>query len=407
MMRCLECDIELPQVDNPHLLACSGLTLQEYAIRHHLPLDLLIDREELNREDPVAAYPRPAGHPSERARALLRALAWAGLLREEGLFTVVPGEVRRLDLLLWDLDLLRELGFRFRQEYSYADATHRVVARNRLKVPSAHLRQSPDLHLCAVPPPDFRTTLAAFIAHVGELQAAYLFLQFPRSACGQAVAAELRPRGVVLTALEAADHPGGILLRTLTRADTDRLLDWLSDDLAQIPGASERFRQATPEVTVAKELVFDSAHFITDHPAKCSNLHGGRYVLHVKVRGRIDPVTGCVVDYGYLKRVVNRKVIDRFDHHNLNFAAPELAWRSSTEMLCIYIWEQLIDYLPGLVELELYETTQSWCTYRGPALETFQRKGSDPLMTHFAGDVGRSPLRDLLRPPALEVAVRG
>jgi hypothetical protein len=117
-MRCLECDIELAQIDTPHLLACSGLTLQEYAIRHHLPLDLLIDREELNREDRVADYPRPGGHPSERARVLLRALAWAGLLREEGHFTVVPGEVRRLDLLLWDLHLLRELGFRFRQEYS-------------------------------------------------------------------------------------------------------------------------------------------------------------------------------------------------------------------------------------------------------------------------------------------------
>jgi hypothetical protein len=73
-------------------------------------------------------------------------------------------------------------------------------------------------------------------------------------------------------------------------------------------------------------------------------------------------------------------------------------------MLCVYIWEQLIDYLPGLAELELYETTQSWCRYRGPSLEAFRDQGSDALLTFFQGDLGRSPLRDWIRPaPRLEV----
>ncbi|MGA7980361.1 MAG: 6-carboxytetrahydropterin synthase [Chromatiaceae bacterium] len=406
-MQCLECSAELSRIDNRHLLSCSGLTVQEYAIRHHLPLDLLVDRAELNREDSLADYPPPGRHPSERTRALLRALTWGGLVREEGAFAVVPGEVRRLDLLLWDLDSLQELGFRFRQEYSYSDASHRVVARNLLKVPRDHLRQSREMRLCAVPPPDFLLSLAVLVAHVGELQAGYLFLQFPQAPYGRAVAAELWPHGVLLKELDAADHQEGVLLRTLTLKDTDRLLDLLADRLAEIPGALERFRQVTPKVTVSKELVFDSAHFITDHPAKCSNLHGGRYALHVKVKGRVDPVTACVVDYGYLKRVVNRRVIERFDHHHLNYAASELAWRSSTEMLCVYIWEQLIDYLPGLSELQLYETTQSWCSYCGPTLEVFQREGSDHLMTHFRNDLGQSPWRDLIRPLALEAVSQG
>jgi hypothetical protein len=76
-------------------------------------------------------------------------------------------------------------------------------------------------------------------------------------------------------------------------------------------------------------------------------------------------------------------------------------------MLCVYIWEQLIDYLPGLSELQLYETTQSWCSYCGPTLEAFQREGSDPLMTHFRNDLGQSPWRDLIRPRALEVVSQG
>ncbi|MEJ2593398.1 MAG: 6-carboxytetrahydropterin synthase [Candidatus Thiodiazotropha sp.] len=405
-MQCLECGKTLDNLDNAHLLDCCSLTLQEYAIRHHLPLDLLIGREQLNRDDPVAAYAPAQGVPSEQARAVFRGLKWGGLVKREGEFTLVPGEIRRLDLLLWDLQWLREYGFRFRQEYRYADATHRVVALNRLKVPSAHLAQSAEAHLSPVPPPDFVRSLAVLIAHVGELQAGYLFLQFPYRADGESVLTEAARHGIRFRELDAADHADGLLLRTLTRADAGHLLALVREPLSEMPGAVERFEQNTPMVTVSKELVFDAAHFITDHPAKCSNLHGGRYLLHVKVKDRIDPVTGCVVDYGYLKRVAGRRVIERFDHHNLNYAAPELAWRSSTEMLCVFIWEQLIEYLPGLVELQLFETTQSWCNYSGPTLEAYQQTGSDRLMTHFLDrKLGQSPLRNQIRqqPPALEV----
>ncbi|MET0054909.1 MAG: hypothetical protein ABW108_08870, partial [Candidatus Thiodiazotropha sp. 6PLUC10] len=59
-----------------------------------------------------------------------------------------------------------------------------------------------------------------------------------------------------------------------------------------------------------------------------------------------------------------------------------------------------------LIELELYETPQSWCNYTGPSLESFQLQGSDRLMTHFLDErLGRSSLRNLIKEktPALEV----
>ncbi len=208
-MRCLECDTAITTLDNGHLLDCCGLTLQEYALRHRLPLELVVDRSELNLEDDVADYPVPAGHPSERARAVLRGLSWGGLLRDEGPFVLVPGEVRRLDLLLWDLQWLREYGFRFRQEYRYSDAAHRVVALNRLKTSKAYLEPSGAMRLSPIPPPDFLLSLAVLVAHVGEFQAGYLYLQFPSAAQGRSVALELARHAVAAQGAGCGGSPRG------------------------------------------------------------------------------------------------------------------------------------------------------------------------------------------------------
>lgn len=396
-MRCLECGSERERLTNGHLLACCGLTVHEYALRHHLPLDLILGPEQVNLKDPVSSYPRPQAQPSQPARALMRGLDWAGLLTVEDGFSVVPGEVRRLDLLLWALQWLGEYGYQFRQEYHYADDSHRVVARNRLKAPLACVAGAGGADPGSLPEADVLDGLAAMVAHAGEVHSAYLFLDFARIPVAEAVAAVLyRQHGIGLEALDLSAHPEGRLYRCRRREDSRRLLGLLNARLSEIPGARERLSLPGPEASVVKELVFDAAHFITDHPAKCSNLHGGRYRLQVEISDRIDPVTGCVVDYGYLKRVATRCVVDRFDHHTLNYAAPELAWRSSTELLCVYIWERLIPYLPGLSELKLYETTQSWCRYSGPDLEAFQSSGGDPILRHFQDPgLGRMPWRRL------------
>ncbi len=390
-MRCLECNGDVALLENEHLLACSGLTLHEYAIRHHLPLDLLLQPDQIGsvfEAPPVAAA---NGMPDETARATLQGLRWAGLVREpvheparqQASDVRIPGEIRRLDLLLWDLERLADYGFRFRQAYDYDGDAHRVVARSYLQAPVGHLRVRTRQGLLAAPepPPPFIDALAVFVGHSAELQADYLLMPFADAADAGAVREQLaRNHGIDCVMLDDGERAGSGLLRTRTPEHTAALFALLEPYLRAMPGVWERFHRPMPTATVTKELVFDSAHFITDHPAKCSNLHGGRYLLQVQVTGRVDPVTGCVIDYGYLKRVVSRRVIERFDHHTLNYAAPELAWRSSTEMVCVYVWEQLIDYLPALSGLRLYETTQSWCDYRGPTLAEHQASGSHPLL---------------------------
>jgi 6-pyruvoyl tetrahydropterin synthase/QueD family protein len=397
-MRCLECEATVTELDNEHLFACCGLTLQEYALRHALPLDLLVTPDRIVTALPQSELPLlPVAVPDEMARAVLAGLRLAGKVHDAGPVCQVDGEISWLDLLFWDLAQLTSYGFQFRQEYHYAPGTHRVVAKNRLVT---HKRNLVGPWLPArVPPPEQRLKYATYIAHAAELHAGYLFLPFAASDEADAAAEYLsRELNVDTRALNHDAANAALLLRSQTRADTTRLLDSLRDELEAMPGVWARFHPDTPEVTVNKEVVFDSAHFLTDHPAKCSNLHGGRYVLQVKVRGQIDPSTGCVLDYGYLKRVVNARVVERFDHHTLNYAATELAWRSTTEMLSVYIWEQLIDFLPEMVELTLYETPQSWCQYSGPDLATWQLQGSQALLHRFTDPgLGQSPWRQGLR----------
>src|SRR3984885_12444768 len=58
---------------------------------------------------------------------------------------------------------------------------------------------------------------------------------------------------------------------------------------------------------------------------KCANRngHGHNYSLEVTVEGEVDPVSGFVVDLKELKEVINRQVVDVYDHRHLNLEVPE------------------------------------------------------------------------------------
>lgn len=394
-MQCIECNKELGnQISNEHLYACCGLTLQEYALRHHLPLDLLLNSDQINQQDDVGLYAKTNSNANQQVQDVLSGLHDSGAIQTEGEFTFITLGIRRLEQLLWYQNVLQAVGFQFRQEYFYENDSHRVVARNALKIPTAYLPP----RIVSNSGESFLLQLAIVVAQIGELHAGYLFLDLPSRQVAERIEAELaNNQQIRLKPLSATEHAAGLLLRCETLEDTTRLLALLEEYLKDIPNAKERFFDQHEEALVAKELVFDSAHFITDHPGKCVNLHGGRYTMNVKVKDHIDPLTGFVLDYGYLKRITKDKIINRLDHHNLNYVSSELSWRSSTELLSIFIWQTLIEYLPGLSELQIYETSQSHCCYVGPSLDELQKQGGSSLLQYFASDeLGQSQLRNLL-----------
>lgn len=136
-----------------------------------------------------------------------------------------------------------------------------------------------------------------------------------------------------------------------------------------LPLFSYKLGKTVPQVSVCKSVEFDSSHWLEDYPGKCNRLHGGRYKLLVEVRGPINPVTGMVMDFTFLKKVLKERVIKLFDHKCINLVAAELRWRSTTEVMLLFLWANLVDFIPGLSKLTLYETPDSFASFECPPLD--------------------------------------
>ncbi len=110
---------------------------------------------------------------------------------------------------------------------------------------------------------------------------------------------------------------------------------------------------------LSKEFKFDSAHYLKDYHGKCERLHGHTYRMLVTIEGPVQ-ANGLVMDFVEIKRIVKEKIIEKFDHANIN----DFLEHSTAENMCIYAWEQLKDDLP-LVEIRIWETDTSCAIYEG------------------------------------------
>jgi len=103
----------------------------------------------------------------------------------------------------------------------------------------------------------------------------------------------------------------------------------------------------------------------------CNNPHGHghNYELEVTVGGEMDDRTGMIVDIDALDEIVNREVIERYDHRNLNAELPEFADKNPTsEALLQEIWNRLKPTVPAeLVRVVLRETPRNVFEYTGDA----------------------------------------
>jgi 6-pyruvoyltetrahydropterin/6-carboxytetrahydropterin synthase len=133
-------------------------------------------------------------------------------------------------------------------------------------------------------------------------------------------------------------------------------------------------------VLLTRKAEFSSAHYYYVESwsqqenekvfGKCANRngHGHNYTLEVTVAGEIDPVSGFVVDLKALKDVIEREVIQAYDHRHLNLEVPE--FRSTvptTENIAIAIWRRLEPKIAGarLHRVRVYEMPDLFADYCG------------------------------------------
>ena len=133
-------------------------------------------------------------------------------------------------------------------------------------------------------------------------------------------------------------------------------------------------------VLLTRKAEFSSAHYYFNEAwsaqenervfGKCSNRngHGHNYTLEVTVAGEIDPVSGFVVDLKVLKDVIDREVIQAYDHRHLNLEVPEFqSVQPTTENIAIAIWKRLQSKITGarLHRIRVYEMPDLFADYCG------------------------------------------
>jgi 6-pyruvoyltetrahydropterin/6-carboxytetrahydropterin synthase len=82
------------------------------------------------------------------------------------------------------------------------------------------------------------------------------------------------------------------------------------------------------------------------------NFHGHTYTCDVTVSGPVDEETGFVVDLGFLDEVLQREVLARFDHRNINLDVAEFG-----EGRLIPTGENLSRFIAHAVQQALGRTT--------------------------------------------------
>jgi 6-pyruvoyltetrahydropterin/6-carboxytetrahydropterin synthase len=101
--------------------------------------------------------------------------------------------------------------------------------------------------------------------------------------------------------------------------------------------------------------------------------HGHNYELAVTLRGEPDPLTGMVVNLTDLKDLLDREIVARFDHRDLNRDTPYFEKEPPTpENFVRVIYRILLSALPpgALDRIRLQEDPETWVELREETVGT-------------------------------------
>lgn len=121
---------------------------------------------------------------------------------------------------------------------------------------------------------------------------------------------------------------------------------------------------------------------------KCSNPngHGHNYDLEVVVAGQMDPETGMVINFYDLNAVVEREILRKVDHKNMNVDVDFMRGLVPTaENMAEQFWHVLAPHIRGgrLYSISIGERDVNIVTYLGPdSAEARQDSTAEGIACH-------------------------
>ena len=146
----------------------------------------------------------------------------------------------------------------------------------------------------------------------------------------------------------------------------------------------------------------------------CSQEHGHNYLLEVTLGGRVDPVTGMIINLYDLKQIVT-DVLEEFDHKHLNFDMPYFERLVPTpENLALVLWRKFRERpeTRDIESIRLCEGENLWAELQQPN-DPASRDNAEPaealLTRRYALTVRRNTDASHVEtwPLSLDVTVRG
>ena len=131
------------------------------------------------------------------------------------------------------------------------------------------------------------------------------------------------------------------------------------------------------------EASFDGAHFLAGYEGKCSNLHGHRWRVILKIKAESlqseGQQRGMVVDFKDVKTAL-KKETDYFDHTFIyeesslkeatvealnaeNFLMRVVPFRPTAENFSKYFYDKFVGYGFDVAEVTVYETPNNCASY--------------------------------------------
>lgn len=120
-------------------------------------------------------------------------------------------------------------------------------------------------------------------------------------------------------------------------------------------------------ISICRRFEFHAAHHLPAHEGKCKNVHGHSYLLEIEITGRINEGgmnPGMIMDFGMVKDIVEKKILSRVDHQDLN-----TIWENPTAEVMV---GDFVEWLKGefwfmpkaLRRIRLNETSNSYAEWR-------------------------------------------